>query len=101
MSARVVETGDTFRTHWFTIDPARLRAQFPYPLLPVQLQALPARNDPTYPVRLDAPVLDEGPHFSYAVQWFSFAVIAVVGWLAMILRRGDSRRTQQPAGTTE
>ena len=25
------------------------------------------------------PPLDEGPHRSYALQWFSFAAIAIVG----------------------
>ena len=30
-------------------------------------------------VRLAPPVLDDGPHLSYAFQWFSFAVIALVG----------------------
>lgn len=30
-------------------------------------------------VRLKTPVLGEGPHLSYAVQWFAFAAIALVG----------------------
>lgn len=94
-------TTDTFRTHWFSIDPDRLRAQFPYSMLPVQLQALPAENTPRYPRRLEPPVLDEGPHLSYAVQWFSFAIIAVVGWLTIVMRRGNSNRAGQPAGTAE
>lgn len=29
--------------------------------------------------RLTAPPLDEGPHFSYAVQWFGFALVALLG----------------------
>jgi cytochrome oxidase assembly protein ShyY1 len=31
------------------------------------------------PPRVPPPPLDEGPHKSYAIQWFSFAIIAVVG----------------------
>ena len=31
------------------------------------------------PPRVPPPPLDEGPHRSYAIQWFSFAIIAVVG----------------------
>jgi surfeit locus 1 family protein len=31
------------------------------------------------PVRVPPPALDEGSHKSYAVQWFSFAAIALVG----------------------
>jgi surfeit locus 1 family protein len=40
----------------------------------------------TVPVRLKMPVLDEGPHESYAVQWFSFALVAVVGGVALSRR---------------
>ena len=38
----------------------------------------PAPVDST-PARLVLPPLDEGPHQSYAFQWFAFATIAVVG----------------------
>src|SRR5512140_3207848 len=31
------------------------------------------------PVRLGEPVLDDGSHKSYAIQWFSFALIALLG----------------------
>lgn len=31
--------------------------------------------------------LDNGPHLSYAIQWFSFALIAVVG-TAVVIRKG-------------
>ena len=44
--------------------------------------------------RLTAPPLDEGPHFSYAIQWFGFALVALIGagyvvWQAK--RDGDAR----------
>jgi surfeit locus 1 family protein len=100
---------DTFRRVWFTVDEPALRAQFPYPLLPALLQELPtaeagrsgrygslaagraalagsAAGEPRYPSRLDPPPLDEGPHLGYALQWFSFAIIGVIGWLALMLR---------------
>ena len=34
------------------------------------------------PVRVPPPALDEGPHQSYAIQWFSFAAVALVGGAA-------------------
>jgi surfeit locus 1 family protein len=37
-------------------------------------------------VRLPPPALDEGPHLSYAIQWFSFAAIALIGGTAVALR---------------
>ena len=39
------------------------------------------------PRRWPTPVLDDGPHLSYAIQWFSFAVIALVGTVVLI-RKG-------------
>jgi surfeit locus 1 family protein len=78
---------DTFRRVWFAIDEPALRGQFPYPLVDVIVRQTPAADVPERPIRLEPPVLDEGPHLGYAIQWFSFAVIAVVGWIAMLLRR--------------
>jgi surfeit locus 1 family protein len=37
-------------------------------------------------VRLGVPALSEGPHESYAIQWFSFALVAVVGGVALARR---------------
>ena len=37
-------------------------------------------------VPLGRPELSEGPHLGYAVQWFTFTTIAVVGY-ALLLRR--------------
>jgi surfeit locus 1 family protein len=38
------------------------------------------------------PALNNGPHLSYAIQWFSFAIIALVGAavVAVRSRRGAS-----------
>lgn len=41
------------------------------------------------------PPLDEGPHFSYALQWFAFTVIAGVGLLVLI--RNDLRDKKKDA----
>jgi surfeit locus 1 family protein len=55
----------------------------PYVLVQTSDTALHADS---IPVRLKTPTLDEGPHQSYAVQWFSFAVVAVVGGVALSRR---------------
>jgi surfeit locus 1 family protein len=39
------------------------------------------------PRRWPPPSFDNGPHLSYAIQWFSFAVIALVG-TAVLIRKG-------------
>ena len=42
--------------------------------------------DRTRPVRIPLPALDEGPHKSYAMQWFAFAAIALIGTVAVAHR---------------
>jgi surfeit locus 1 family protein len=39
------------------------------------------------PRRWPPAVLDDGPHLLYAIQWFSFALIALVG-TAVLIRKG-------------
>jgi cytochrome oxidase assembly protein ShyY1 len=43
---------------------------------------------------LQAPELSEGPHLSYAVQWFIFSAIALIGY-PLILRRVLQRRGKE------
>lgn len=82
---------NAFRRVWYALDPAAMRAQFPYGLGDVLLQLLPAENSPELPIRMEAPPLDPGPHLGYAIQWFSFATIAIVGWLVMVTKSAVSR----------
>lgn len=48
-----------------------------------------AGRDPPHglPRRWPPPAFDDGPHLSYAIQWFSFAIIALVG-TAVLIRKG-------------
>jgi cytochrome oxidase assembly protein ShyY1 len=48
-----------------------------------------ARAD-SVPRRLALPVPDGGPHFSYMLQWFAFAAIAVVGGILLFRRSGPA-----------
>ncbi len=72
-------------TAWRRLDADTLAAVLPYPVKPFLVVALPqgAQSD-SIPVRLALPVLDEGPHKGYAVQWFAFGTIALVGVTALI-----------------
>ena len=61
---------------------ATVRGALPYPVAPVYVVARqPADSGRSgVPARLTLPDLgDEGPHLGYALQWFAFAVIALVG----------------------
>jgi surfeit locus 1 family protein len=69
------------------LDLAEVRARASYPVLPLYVQQLPDPSLREPPHRVPPPELGEGSHLSYAVQWFSFAAIAVIG-LAVFLLRG-------------
>ena len=60
-------------------------ARVPYPLAPYLLVAT-GDTASSRPARREMPALDSGPHRGYAIQWFSFAAIAIVGALAVIRR---------------
>ena len=66
------------------VDPIQLRDSLPYPLLPFVMQLLPPSTTLPRPlVRIPPPGLSDGPHLSYALQWFSFALIIVLGSAAL------------------
>jgi surfeit locus 1 family protein len=73
-------------TSWARLDLEALRARLPYPISPTYIRQTPDSALPRFPRRLDPPVLDDGPHLSYAIQWFSFAALAL-GFSIVILRR--------------
>lgn len=87
---------EPFRRVWFSMDERALRDQFPYRLIDVELQLLPGEDAQRFPVRLPPPQLDEGPHMSYAIQWFSFALIAIGGWIALVMSRGRRAPVRPP-----
>ena len=70
----------------FRIDIPRYAKQLPYAVHPMYVQALTQTPPQTgkYPIVEELPKLDEGPHLSYAMQWFAFALIALVGYGAVI-----------------
>jgi surfeit locus 1 family protein len=67
-------------------------------LYPGWLQLLEPDDPSSYPEPLDTPDLDEGPHFTYALQWFAFATIALVGWGLLI--RSSAGRAGRAVATT-
>jgi surfeit locus 1 family protein len=56
------------------------------PLAPYYLVATGDSADGAHPARRELPALDEGPHRSYAMQWFSFMAIALAGAGLVIAR---------------
>lgn len=40
-----------------------------------------------WPSPVPFPTIDEGPHFSYAMQWFFFSFVAIAGWAVVVVRK--------------
>ncbi|HET9220993.1 MAG TPA: SURF1 family protein [Roseiflexaceae bacterium] len=74
--------GESRRDAWFRVDIPEIEQQVGYRLLPVFIEQQPAPGDPGLPRRVATGDLGEGSHLSYTVQWFSFAIILVMGYLA-------------------
>lgn len=70
--------------------PDGVRRLVPYPVHELYLVAQDSAGARA-PARLPPPALDEGPHLSYAVQWFAFAAIAIVGAAVVTLRTRRAR----------
>jgi surfeit locus 1 family protein len=92
------QTGTT--TTFTRVDLTQIGRQLPYPLLSYYLQLrqqAPAQAG-SLPIPPPAPTLDEGPHKGYALQWFSFATIAGLGFLLLVAREvRDVRRAPTPS----
>ena len=89
--ARDPEQGTLERV--FHADTGRLDRQVEGELFPMVLRMQePAPTDGQLPLVLGDPELDEANHFSYAMQWYSFALLALITygvWLVRRLRRPD------------
>jgi surfeit locus 1 family protein len=71
---------------------SEIAAKIPYPVAPYFLIDMSDTASRTHPARRAALVLDEGPHRSYAIQWFCFAAIAVGGAAAVVFREREEQR---------
>ena len=85
-------TGDLTEAQRVDID--RLSAQLPGEVVPMYVEltaSQPAEPSP-YPEPLTLPELTDGPHLSYAVQWFIFAVAVAVGWVLAVRKSISTRQ---------
>ncbi len=74
------ETGEASR-YFNSIELEQIAARLPYPILTVYIQPNLEANDSTPPIPYQPEVeITEGSHFSYALQWFSFAAILFFGY---------------------
>ena len=54
-------------------------------VLPLYVKEISSGED-RFPIANGEPDLSDGPHFSYAVQWFIFAGVVGAGWIVLISR---------------
>lgn len=80
--------GQTALMVWNIVNIARIAEQLPYRLLPVFVQPDPDPSlaQPPYPIQPEI-AITEGPHFGYAMQWFTFAALLFFGYPLFYLRR--------------
>ena len=85
------------------VDVPRLQQQVDARLVPVYLQLTGSDPPPgDLPRILPLPTTDEGPHRSYAVQWFIFATVGIVGWPLLLRKQSrDLAREGEPEEAVE
>jgi surfeit locus 1 family protein len=73
--------GQTRLDFWNFANLERISQQIPYPVLPVYIQPDVDTNNVTPPIPYQPEIdLTEGPHFGYALQWFTFATLLYLGY---------------------
>jgi surfeit locus 1 family protein len=77
-------------TTWARLDREALGHRMPYRIAPVYIRQSPDPALPRFPRRLKPIPIDDGPHLSYAIQWFAFAAMAVV--FGIVVLRSDKQR---------
>lgn len=76
---------------WYRVNVEAMARQLPYDILPVYIrQAPPPEGNQTPPFR-EAPEYDlsDGPHLSYAIQWFIFTLMLGVGYIYFVSRQDE------------
>jgi cytochrome oxidase assembly protein ShyY1 len=94
------EGGQGRATTFTRVDLEAIDAQVPYDVVAwyVVLQEQSPAQSGDLPITVDLPTLDEGPHLSYAFQWFAFATIAAIGYVILVRREVLDRRGSDRGG---
>jgi len=85
------------------IDPLKLVDSLPYHVAPFVIQAVSSDRPTVRPSDLvywPVPDLSDGPHLSYAIQWFAFAGIVIVGMGALLRKQTSSSDVEQSRQAT-
>ncbi len=82
------------------LDLSRIGHQLPMPILPVALdeQTSSSAQAQARPEPVPGPALNDGPHLSYAIQWFSFTAITMLLYPVLLRRRSRRDHPSKPPG---
>ncbi len=95
-ASRAVPAGDTLRLQ--PVDLPTLAGDLPYPLFSGYVELLEQQpSGQNQPDPVPAPELTEGPHLAYAVQWFLFSGLGLLGYVMFARQEAQRLRTAGPA----
>lgn len=91
------------------VDLERLEAQVDYDLRPAYVQLVESRPGEAEAATAGTPALvplgppepEEGPHLSYAVQWFIFTTIAAGGYVLLLRRVARDQATEEAGAAAD
>lgn len=89
-----IDSNDPEATEFHRIDIELISQRLDAPHLPVYVQLAnqtPPQSAP-WPAPVGLPELDEGPHLSYAFQWWFFSLVALTGWIVVSRRAINGAR---------
>jgi len=87
-------TGELVEVQRIDID--RLSGQLPFPPVSMYVDLLESQpRDSELLSRISDQVFTDGPHLSYAVQWFLFSACALAGWTIAVRR--EVKKNQSPS----
>jgi len=77
-------------TTWARLDRKALGGLVPYTIAPIYIRQFPDTGLPPFPRRLGPVPIDDGPHLSYAIQWFAFSAMTIVFGMVILRSKGVS-----------
>lgn len=75
---------------WFRLNIEHIQPQMPYDLLPIYVLQAPTGENVDPLLRAEPEIdLSEGPHLSYALQWFAFSLMLGGGYIYFVRQNGN------------
>lgn len=84
-----VDSSDPNAVEFQRFDVERIAKKIDGAVVPMWLHLIEESPAPQsqWPARVPLPEITEGPHLSYAVQWFFFSLVAIVAWIVVVRKR--------------